>query len=609
MRSINIDGNMDPITGNMMRISARFSLLLVFCEAVRSINTFLISQVKARSAQGIFSRDRSGMAGSPNPSKDNQPSARKGPEKISPAEVEEIVQKRVAALEEENAALRREITSLKQADTERKRAEVSLQEALERLSFAQKAAKAGFWDWNMVTGKLEWSPEFFVLFGLSPTTEASFETWLNVLYPDDREPAMAKINQSIEQRISLENEYRIVLPDREVRWIRALGDTTYDADGKPLRMAGICFDITERKRAEEALRESEGRYRSIFEESHAAMLLIDPDTGKIVDANPAASVYYGYSRDRLKTMKITDINTLNAHEVFREMTDAKAGRKRLFRFRHRLASGEIRDVDVFSGTVTIQGRELLHSIIHDMTDARKAEEALKEYAERLERSNEDLERFAYVSSHDLQEPLRTMVSFAQLLERRYRNKLDSDADEYLNYIVGAGKRMQNLINDLLEFSRVSTMGGDFRPIDATAVLEDALAFVHSTAEENGATITSDPLPRVIADANQLRQVFQNLISNAIKFQKPDVPPVIHISAQKQEGMVRFSVSDNGIGIEPQYFEKIFVIFQRLHGRDAYEGTGIGLAIVKRIIDRHGGRIWVESELGKGSTFHFTVPAA
>ncbi len=248
------------------------------------------------------------------------------------------------------------------------------------------------------------------------------------------------------------------------------------------------------------------------------------------------------------------------------------------------------------------------AILTDITERKRAEEALKEYAQKLQRSNEDLERFAYISSHDLQEPLRTMVTFTQLLEKRYRSQLDTDADEYLHYIVGAGKRMQTLINDLLEFARVNTKGGDFHPTDATAVVEDALAFIHSKTEENGATITHDPLPRVIADANQLRQVFQNLVSNAIKFRRPDVPPAIHISAQRQDGMVRFSVTDNGIGIEPQYYDRIFVIFQRLHGMDAYEGTGIGLAIVKRIIDRHKGRIWVESEPGKGSTFYFTVPA-
>jgi PAS domain S-box-containing protein len=245
----------------------------------------------------------------------------------------------------------------------------------------------------------------------------------------------------------------------------------------------------------------------------------------------------------------------------------------------------------------------------EITERKRTEEALKEYAQKLKRSNEDLERFAYISSHDLQEPLRTMITFTQLLERRYKGKLDPDADEYIQYLVSGGKRMQALVQDLLEFSRVNTKGAGFRPTNATTVVDDALAFLHSKAHENGATITYDELPSVMADPGQLQMVFQNLISNAIKFRKPDVPPEIHISAQKQDGMIQFTVKDNGIGIEPQYFEKIFVIFQRLHGMDQYEGTGIGLAIVKRIIDRHGGRIWVESEPGKGSTFHFTVPAA
>jgi light-regulated signal transduction histidine kinase (bacteriophytochrome) len=247
--------------------------------------------------------------------------------------------------------------------------------------------------------------------------------------------------------------------------------------------------------------------------------------------------------------------------------------------------------------------------VMDITERKRAKIALKEYAERLKRSNEDLERFAYISSHDLQEPLRTLVTFTQLLERRYQGKLDPDADEYLHYIVSAGKRMQTLIQDLLEFSRVNTKGAEIRPTDAKAVVDDALALLHAKTQENGATIRYDPLPTVMADPVQLRQVFSNLISNAIKFGKPGVPPEIRIFAKKQDGMVQFSVRDNGIGIEPQYYDRIFVIFQRLHGMDTYEGTGIGLAIVKRIIERHGGRIWVESEPGKGSTFHFTVPAA
>ncbi|RPJ50372.1 MAG: GHKL domain-containing protein [Methanobacteriota archaeon] len=238
----------------------------------------------------------------------------------------------------------------------------------------------------------------------------------------------------------------------------------------------------------------------------------------------------------------------------------------------------------------------------------RAEAALKEYADRLKRSNEDLERFAYVSSHDLQEPLRTIVTFTQLLERRYKGQMDKDADEYIGFIVEAGTRMQTLINDLLDFSRVSTRGGAFAIVDTEALLDQTLANLQTKIEDSGAEITRDPLPRVKADPSQLVQVFQNLIGNAIKFRREGVQPRIHLSARRTNGMVQFSVADNGIGIDPQYLGRIFVIFQRLHGRDKYPGTGIGLAITKRIVERHGGRIWAESEPGTGSIFYFTIPA-
>jgi light-regulated signal transduction histidine kinase (bacteriophytochrome) len=201
-----------------------------------------------------------------------------------------------------------------------------------------------------------------------------------------------------------------------------------------------------------------------------------------------------------------------------------------------------------------------------------------------------------------------VISFTQLLERRYRGELGTDADEYIRFIVDAGIRMQTLINDLLEFSRVTTRRGEIRPVDIADVVQKTLHILHETIEGTGAAVICGPLPVVRADEAQLVLVFQNLIGNAIKYHG-DHPPRVEIAAERKGQTWQFSVTDNGIGIEPQYFERIFVIFQRLHGREKYPGTGIGLAIVKRIVERHGGRIWVESEPGKGSTFHFTFPDA
>jgi PAS domain S-box-containing protein len=250
--------------------------------------------------------------------------------------------------------------------------------------------------------------------------------------------------------------------------------------------------------------------------------------------------------------------------------------------------------------------------IEDITERKRAErelkqaEDLKQAVEALELSNRDLEQFAYVASHDLQEPLRMVSSFTQLLAKRYRGKLDKDADEFIDYIVAGAKRMQALINDLLTYSRVDTRGESFGPIDSEAAFNQAMANLRLVIEEGEAVITHDPLPPLIADNSQIVQLFQNLLANAIKFRGKE-PPRIHVSARQENNEWVFSFRDNGIGIAPEYFDRVFVIFQRLHGREEYPGTGTGLAICKRIVERHGGRIWVESELNKGSTFYFAIP--
>lgn len=232
-------------------------------------------------------------------------------------------------------------------------------------------------------------------------------------------------------------------------------------------------------------------------------------------------------------------------------------------------------------------------------------DSLEEAIEKLEISNRELEQFAYVASHDLQEPLRMVSSFAQLLEKRYKGELDDDADDFIGFIVEGAQRMKDLIDDLLTFSRLSTASREFRPTNMNKVLEDVLLSIKPSVEAENATITHDDLPTVQCDPSQIRQLFQNLISNAIKFHEK--APEIHIFAEESDGKWRFGVSDNGIGIHPDHQDKIFDIFKRLHTREEYEGTGIGLSICKRIVEIHGGDIWVKSKPGEGSTFYFTLP--
>ncbi|MEN6342709.1 MAG: ATP-binding protein, partial [Methanospirillum sp.] len=244
----------------------------------------------------------------------------------------------------------------------------------------------------------------------------------------------------------------------------------------------------------------------------------------------------------------------------------------------------------------------LAGFLFDIDERKKAEAALR-------RSNKELQRFAYVASHDLQEPLRSIVSFSQLLERRYKGKLGQDADDYIGFIVESGNRMQTLIRDLLEVSRVETQAKPLEPTDAAVVAADAVRSLETSLREAGATVTVGDLPVVLADAAQLEQVFTNLIGNAIKYRRDGVQPEIEVFAYRAGPMVEFAVKDNGIGIEAEYFERIFEMFRRLHTHDEYEGTGIGLALVKKIVDRHGGTVRVASTPGEGSTFFFALPAA
>jgi signal transduction histidine kinase len=237
----------------------------------------------------------------------------------------------------------------------------------------------------------------------------------------------------------------------------------------------------------------------------------------------------------------------------------------------------------------------------------ETEEDLRETAEDLARSNAELQQFAYVASHDLQEPLRIVISYLDLLVERYRDKLDAKADRWINFTVEAATRMKQLINDLLEFSRVTRREKPFVPSECAQVFDMAMANLRQVIKETGARVSRGALPVVLGDATQLTQVLQNLIGNAIKYHGTS-PPEIHVEAVRQGGVWQFAVRDNGIGIDPQFHERIFVIFQRLHTRTEYPGTGIGLALCKRIVERHGGRIWVESQPGQGATFFFTIPA-
>jgi light-regulated signal transduction histidine kinase (bacteriophytochrome) len=303
-----------------------------------------------------------------------------------------------------------------------------------------------------------------------------------------------------------------------------------------------------------------------------------------------------------------------SHPEDRDVTDAERERVRRgeidaarFEKRYLKQDGSTVWVELAIALVRKDGKpEYEIAIFDDITERKHAEAALHHAHDELKRSNAELAQFAYVASHDLQEPLRMVSSYTQLLARRYGDKLDGDAREFMAYVVDGAARMKQLIEDLLAYSRVGTRGREFKPVAVEASLRRAIMNLKSAIDEPGASVSFDAMPTLEGDEVQLAQLFQNLIGNALKFRSASVPR-IHVSAEEKDGGWEFAVSDNGIGIEQEYFERIFMVFQRLHYKGEYPGTGIGLAICKKVVERHGGRIWVESKPGEGSSFRFTLP--
>ncbi|MHC4697720.1 MAG: PAS domain S-box protein [Planctomycetota bacterium] len=355
------------------------------------------------------------------------------------------------------------------------------------------------------------------------------------------------------------------------------------------------------------LQQSEARTRAILETAADGILTIS-DRGVIESFNNAAEEIFGFAAQDVigqSAGMLLPPSPNGGQEGLLARDTERRGRRVYRETVGRRRDGTQFPMELAISEVRQPGRPVFTAIVRDITERKEAEERLARTLAELERSNEELQQFANVASHDLQEPLRMVASYTQLLEKRYKDKLDGDASEFIQFAVDGATRMQRLIDDLLTYSRVGARPRAFEPADCTSVLDHAIADLRVSIDENEATIAHDGLPTVMGDPQQLRQLFQNLIGNAIKFRSAETPH-IRIAAERNRSGWIFSVRDNGIGIDPRYKDRILVIFQRLHSTDEYPGTGIGLAICKRIVERHGGRIWMESEVGKGTTFYFTI---
>lgn len=459
------------------------------------------------------------------------------------------------------------------------------------------------------------SPKFEQLSGytLQEIKERGVALLFESVHPDERQAVMAAFH-SIFTEGHGEIECRVRHKDGDWAWLGVRAVAVYEKNGAKYA-DGLISDITPRKRAEEALRQNEESFRLLFLDNPLPMWVYHLDSLRFLEVNASAVAYYGYTRAEFLAMRITDIRPEADLSILNQtLAKERPILEESGPWRHRLKSGRVIDVQVASHCTKWNGVEAVLVVAQDVTERKRAEEALRKRTAELERSNTDLERsnaeleqFAYVASHDLQEPLRMVANFTQLLADRYQGRLDEDADEFIGFAVQGASRMRALIDGLLSFARVKSRARELQQTDCEAVLGRCLTTLRTSIREADARVTHDPLPLVLADRMQLEQIVQNLVGNALKFRNSR-PPRIHVSALRSGAMWTFAVKDNGIGIDPDYHEKIFVIFQRLHARQAYPGTGIGLAICKRIVERHGGRIWVDSAEDKGATFYFTIPA-
>jgi len=478
----------------------------------------------------------------------------------------------------------------------------------EKRELALRGAELGLWDVDLQKDKVFVSQTWTDIFGCPlDEIDASVGFWQNLIHPDDNQRFFRAWNEHIEGPAKrFEAEYRIRNKPGEWKWLMARGKVVERRrDGKPLRISGVVFDITDRKCADEKMLLSS----KVFMDATDPIFLKNLE-GTVIDLNRTAEQTYGWRRGELIGKSMTTIFASHLHAQAEQLHErCKRGeRVENVEATHVTKSGATIPVLLSLSLLTNDRAEpvAIATITKNLSNLKRTEEMLRARTEALGRSNKDLEEFAYLAAHDLREPLIGIAAYARILQSRYRESLDAQAHQFISRTLDKITRMDCLIQSLLLSSRLGSDAGNFEPTDCNVILAGTLSNLRSAIEASGATVKRDSLPTVMANPSLLLQVFQNMIGNAISFAGNE-PPRIRIGAQREEGEWKFFVRDNGVGIAPPYFDRIFRIFERIESGPDSPGTGIGLASCKKIVEHHGGRIWVESKVGKGSTFFFTIP--
>jgi len=523
--------------------------------------------------------------------------------------------------------------------TDRKQAEDALRQSQMRLHLALDAAHSGAWEWDLRTNANIWSEELWKLYGLEPDSrEPSYETWLSIVHPEDRAEVERTVREAARTGITLNAEWRVAGSAGDVRWLMSRGQPLRGDNGEVVRFLGIVVDITERKRAEEALRAAQERYRLISENTGDVIWSLDLASRRYTYVSPSVKRLRGYTAEEALSQTLEQALT---PESFRAVTECLRNRIAAFIQGEESSRLRIDEVDqprkdgsvVVTEVVTTlladehgQPTEVV-GVSRDVTERKCGEQALRdsreelarlngelerrvaERTEQLEAANQELEAFAYSVSHDLRTPLRAVDGFSAALTEDFGPQLPPEAQRFVGLIRDGARRMATLIDDLLSFSRLSKVPLTKRAVNTGQLVSESLEDLRSQIGEREIDFCIQDLPECLGDPRLLKQVWVNLLSNAIKYTRPRQQAAIQVGCEKQSGEDVYFIRDNGAGFDMRYADKLFGVFQRLHSAAEFEGTGVGLANVQRIVRRHGGRVWADAEVDKGATFFFTLAKA